>query len=92
LLSIVDGSICPKNINWDDFSKEEGKCLKSNAQAICQLTQSLSPNVEPLILKESGFSVDAHLLWKSIKENFLETTTVQDSRGADYLTKLVRPV
>jgi hypothetical protein len=31
LLSIVDANICPPNINWDDFSKEEGKCLKLNA-------------------------------------------------------------
>jgi hypothetical protein len=50
LLSIVNAIICPPNINWDDFFKEEGKCLKLNAQAICQLIQSLSPNVEALIL------------------------------------------
>jgi hypothetical protein len=25
LLSIIDSSICPPNINWDDFSEEEGK-------------------------------------------------------------------
>jgi hypothetical protein len=24
LLSIVDSSICPPNINWDDFIEEEG--------------------------------------------------------------------
>jgi hypothetical protein len=36
--------------------------------------------------------MDAHLLLKSIKEKFSETTVVQDSRRADYLTKLVRPV
>jgi hypothetical protein len=31
LLSIIDASICPPNINWDDFFEEEGKCLKLNA-------------------------------------------------------------
>jgi hypothetical protein len=92
LLSIVDASICPPNINWDDFSEEEGKCLKLNAQAICLLTQSLSLNVEALILKEYEFLVDAHFLWKSIKEKFLEITTAQDSGGADYLSKQVIPV
>jgi hypothetical protein len=92
LLSIIDSSICPQNINWDDFSVEEGKCLKLNAQAICLLTKSLSPNVEALILKEYGFPVDALLLWKSIKEMFSKTTVVQDSRGANYLTKPIRPI
>jgi hypothetical protein len=48
LLSIVDASICPPNINWDDFSEEEGKCLQLNAQDIYLLTQSLSPNVANL--------------------------------------------
>jgi hypothetical protein len=74
------------------FSKEEGKCLKLNAQTICLLTQSLSPTIEVLILKEYGFPVDAHLLWKSIKEIFLEITAAQDSIGTDCLTKPVRPV
>jgi hypothetical protein len=92
LLSIVDTSICPSNINWNDFSEEEGKCLKLNAQAICLLTQSLSPNVETLILKEHEFPMDAHLLWKYIKEKFPEITSVQDSRGVDYLTKPIRSV
>jgi hypothetical protein len=36
--------------------------------------------------------MDAHLLWKYIKEKFSETTTVQDSREDNYLTKLVRLV
>jgi hypothetical protein len=31
LLSIVDASICPPNIDWDDFSEEEGKYLQVNA-------------------------------------------------------------
>jgi hypothetical protein len=66
--------------------------LKLNAQAICLLTQFLSPNVKALILKEYGIPMDALLLWKYIKEKFLETIVVQDSREADYLTKLVRPV
>ncbi len=66
--------------------------MKLNAQAICLLTQSLSPNVEALILKEHGVPMDAHLLCKYIKEKFSETTAVQDSREADYLTKPVRPV
>jgi hypothetical protein len=66
--------------------------LKLNTQAIYLLTQSLSLNVEALILKEYGFPVDAHRLWKSIKGKFSETIVVQDSRGADYLTKPVRPV
>jgi hypothetical protein len=92
LLSIVDSSICPPNITWANLSDEERKCLKLNAQAICLLTQSLSPNVEALILKEHGIPMDAHLLWKYIKEKFSETTTVQDSREADCLTKLVRPI
>jgi hypothetical protein len=65
---------------------------KENAQAICLLTQSLSSNVEALISKEHGFSMGAHLLWKYIKEKFLETTVIQDSREDDCLTKLVRPV
>jgi hypothetical protein len=66
--------------------------LKLNAQAICLLTQSFSPNVEALILKEHGVPMDAHLLWKYINEKFSETTTVQDSREADCLTKPVRPI
>jgi hypothetical protein len=67
----------------------ERKCLKLNAQVICLLTQSLSLNIEALILKEHGVPMDAHLLWKYIKEKFSETIAVQDSREADYLTKLV---
>jgi hypothetical protein len=62
LLSIVDSSICPTNITWSNLSEEERKCLKLNAQAICLLTQSLSPNVEVLILKEHGVPMDSHLL------------------------------
>jgi hypothetical protein len=92
LLSIVNSSICPPNITWANLSKDERKCLKLNAQAICLLTQSLSPNVEALILKEHGVPMDAHLLWKYIKEKFSETTVVQDSREADCMTKSVRPV
>jgi hypothetical protein len=92
LLSIVDSNICPPNITWANLSEEERKCLKLNAQAICLLTQSLSPNVETLILKEHGVPIDTHLLWKYIKEKFSYTTSVQDSREADCLTKPVRPV
>jgi hypothetical protein len=92
LLSIVNSSICPPNITWANLSEEETKYLKLNAQAICLLTQSLSTNVEALILMEHGVAMDADLLWKYIKEKFLETTTVQDSREADCLTKPVRPV
>jgi hypothetical protein len=92
LLSIVDSSICPPNITWANLFEEEIKCLKLNAQAICLLTQSLSPNVEAVILKEYGVPMDAHLLWKYNKEKFSETTTVQDSREAYYLTKPIRPV
>jgi hypothetical protein len=66
--------------------------LKLNTQAICLLTQSLSPNVEALIIKEHGFPMDAHLLWIYIKDVFSDTTTAQDSRGADCLIKPVRPV
>jgi hypothetical protein len=90
LLSIIDSSICPPNITWANLSEEERKCLKLNAQAICLLTESLSPNVEALILKEHGVPMDAHLLWKYIKEKFLETTAIQDSREADCLTKPVK--
>jgi hypothetical protein len=36
--------------------------------------------------------MDAHLLWTYIKEKFSKTMTVHDSREADCLTKLVRPV
>jgi hypothetical protein len=92
LLSIVDSSICPLNINWANISEEERKCLKLNAQALCLLTQSLSPSVEASMLKEHELPVDAHLLWRYIKKKFLESTSVQDSKGADYLTKPVRPV
>jgi hypothetical protein len=92
LLSVVDSSICLPNITWANLSKEERKYLKLNAQAICLLTQSLSPNVEALILKEHGVSMDAHLLWKYIKEKFSETTVVQDLREADCLTKPIRQV
>jgi hypothetical protein len=63
LLNIVNASICPPNINWANLSEEEGKCLKLNAQAICLLTQSLSPNVKSIIIMKHGFPVDAHLLW-----------------------------
>jgi hypothetical protein len=73
LLNIVDSSICLPNITWANLSEEERQCLKLNAQAICLLTQSLNPNVEALILKEHGFPMDAHLLWKYIKEKFSET-------------------
>jgi hypothetical protein len=66
--------------------------LKLNAQAICLLTHSLSLNVEALMIKEHGFPIDAHLLWKYIKEKFSETTAIQDSREATCLTKPVRPV
>jgi hypothetical protein len=86
LLSIVDSSICPPNITWAILSEEERKCLKLNAQVICLLSQFLSPNVEALILKKHGVPMDAHLLWKYIKEKFSDTTTVQDSREADCLT------
>jgi hypothetical protein len=92
LLSIVDSSICPPNITWANLSEEERKCLKLDAQAICLLTQSLSLNVEDLILKEHGVPMDTHLLWKYIKEKFSETTVVQDSREVDCLTKPVRLV
>jgi hypothetical protein len=92
LLSIIESSICPPNITWANLSEEERKCLKLNAQVICLLTQSLSPNIKALILKEHGILMDSHLLWKYIKEKFLETTAVQDSREADCLTKPVRPV
>jgi hypothetical protein len=92
LLIIVDSSICLLNITWANLSEEESKCLKLNAQAICLLTHSLSPNVEDLIIKEHDFLMDAHLLWKYIKEKFLETTIIQDSGEADCLTKPVRPV
>jgi hypothetical protein len=74
LLSIVDESICPPNIIWDDFSDEEGKCLQLNAQAINLLTKALSPNIEALIFKEYEFPQDAHLLWKTIKEKFSKIT------------------
>jgi hypothetical protein len=60
LLNIVDASICPPNINWANLSMEEGKYLKLNAQAICLLTQSLSPNVEVIIIEEHGFLVDVY--------------------------------
>jgi hypothetical protein len=38
------------------------------------------------------FAMDAYLLCKYIKEKFSETTAVQDSKEANCLTKLVRPV
>jgi hypothetical protein len=82
--------MCPPNINWAILSEEEGKCLELNTQAICLLTQSLSPNIEAIIIKGHGFSVDAHLLWIYIKDMFSDTTTAQDSRGAVYLIKSVR--
>jgi hypothetical protein len=66
--------------------------LEINAQAIYLLTHSLSPNVEAIMLKEHEFSMDAHLLWMYIKETFLGTTIVQDSREVDCLTKPVRPI
>jgi hypothetical protein len=62
LLSIADSSICPPNITCANLSDEERKCLKLNAQAIYLLTQSLSPNIEVLILKEHGVPMDAHLM------------------------------
>jgi hypothetical protein len=92
LLNIVDASIYPSIINWANLSEEEGKCLKLNAQAICLLTQSLSPNVEAKIIKEHEFPMDAHLLWIYIKYMFLDTTAAQDSRGVGYLIKPVRAV
>jgi hypothetical protein len=91
-VSIIDSSICPPNINWVNLYEEERKCLKVNAQPICLLTQSLSPNLEALIIKEHGFPMDAHLLWKYIKDMFSKSTIAQDSRGAGSLSKLARPV
>jgi hypothetical protein len=82
----------PQNINWANLSEEEGKCLKLNAQAICLLTQSLSPNVEVIIIKEHGFPVDVHLLWTYIKDMFSDTTAAQDSRSEGCLIKPIRPV
>jgi hypothetical protein len=90
LLNIVDASICPPNINWVNLSEEDGKCLKLIAQVICLLTQSLSSNIEVLIITEYGFPVDAHLLWIYIKDMFSNTTVAQDSRGAGCLIKPVR--
>jgi hypothetical protein len=92
LLNIVDASICPPNINWTNLSEEEGKCLKLIAHAICLLTQSLSPNVEAIIIKEHGLPVDAHLLWMHIKDMFSEITAAQDSIGVSCLIKSVSPV
>jgi hypothetical protein len=92
LLNIFDASTCPPNINWSNLSEEEGKCLKLNAQAICLLTQSLSPNVEVIIIKERGCPMDVHLLWMYIKDMFSETTAAQDSRDAGCLIKPIRPV
>jgi hypothetical protein len=92
LLNIIDASICPPNINWANLSEEEGKCLKLNAQAICLLTQSLSPNIKALIIKEHGFPVDVHLLWIYIKDMFSDTTVAQNSRGVGCLIKPIRPV
>jgi hypothetical protein len=91
-LNIVDASICPPNINWANLFEEEGKCLKLKAQAICLLIQSLSLNVEAIIINEHGFHVDAHLLWIYIKDMFSDTTAAQDSRGVGCLIKLVRLV
>jgi hypothetical protein len=91
-MNIVDASICPPNINWANLSEEEEKCLKLNAQAICLLTQSLSPNVEAIEIKKHGFPVDAHLLWIYIKDMFSDTTAAQDSRGVGCLIKSVRSV
>jgi hypothetical protein len=87
LLNIVDVSICPPNINWANLSEEEGKYLKLNAQDICLLTQSLSQNVEAIIIKEHGFRGDAHLMWIYMKDMLSETTSPQDSRGAGCLIK-----
>jgi hypothetical protein len=92
LLNIVDASICPPNINWANLFEEEGKCLKLDAQAICLLNQSLSPNVEVIIVKQHGFLVDVRLLCIYIKDMFSYTTAAQDSRGAGCLIKPVRPV
>jgi hypothetical protein len=95
MLSIVDSSICPPNINCDDFYEDEGKCLKLNTKPICLLTKSLIPNVEALILREYGFPMDAHLLWKSIKvfrdHNSTRLKKSQPNRS-DRLHKPVRPV
>jgi hypothetical protein len=52
----------------------------------------LSPSVEVSMLKEHGYPIDAHLLWRYIKEKFSESRAVQDSKGADYLTKPVGSV
>jgi hypothetical protein len=63
--------------------------LKLNTQAICLLTQSLSPNVKAIIIKEHGFPVYAYLLWIYIKDMFSDTTAAQDSRGVGCLIKPV---
>jgi hypothetical protein len=66
--------------------------LKTKCSSCLSTNSILEPNVEALIIKEYGFPVDAHLLWKSIKEKFSEITVTQDSRGADCLTKPIRLV
>jgi hypothetical protein len=90
--SIVDASICPLNFDWDEFSKEEGKCMQRNAQATCLLRKALSSSIEDMIIKEYGFLEDAHLLWNAIKEKFLEITAARDSIDGDCVTKPVRLV
>jgi hypothetical protein len=92
LLSIVDSTICPQNITRANLFVEERKCLKLNSQTICLLTHSLSPNVKALIIKEHGFLMDVHLLWKYVKEGFADTITIQDSGEADCLIEPVRLV
>jgi hypothetical protein len=92
LLSIFDVSICPLNFDWDDFSKEEGKCMQRNAQATYFLTKALSSSVEDMIIKKYGFLEDAQLLWNSINEILLKATVAQDSSDVDYLIKPIRRV
>jgi hypothetical protein len=39
----------------------------------------LNPNVEALIIKEHGFPMNAHFLWKYIKGKFLDNTRLKRS-------------
>jgi hypothetical protein len=49
LLSIIDASICPLNVDWDDFLEDEGKCMQQNAQATYLLTKAFSSSVEEML-------------------------------------------
>jgi hypothetical protein len=98
----TEGEKCLELVLLDD-SNYESWCIfiLNNIEAFNPYLLSIvdssicPPNITWANLSEEErkcLKLNAHLLWKYIKEKFSETTIIHNSREADCLTKLVRPV